>query len=494
VGPGGCSPRTPPGIIPESAWNELSYNVSTLHYFWGAGGGGPSALFKKPYWQVGQTPGGTMRLLPDVSLTAGWQQVGFVVSQSWTAADGPAEPPQPQALDFAGGTSASTPAFAGILALLNQALAALDASTPVGLGNANPVLYAIHASTRATSTPAFRDITQGNTFVPCKRGTPDCPASPPYQYGYAAGPGFDMATGIGSVDVKNLVAAWTTLTPTSTTLAVTPSRTAEGSSVRVTATVASTATTTAMTGSVIFYVDTVDDAGLADLALSPTAALSARTVAGLEGGTATTTLSVPPGLDGHAHVVAFYGGDDHYLASWSGAARVRATSDLALTPTSVTIHPNAQATFATTGGFAPVEWAIVFDSTCDDKSRCAKVEALTATKGAYQAGPVEGETILAAIDADGAEARATVTVRGAAVDGGTLPPPWDPEAGAMDAAVDGSPTEASPDAGAPSTPGGSSGCSCRAAPPRKGAWLDALLLAGALGARRQARSRRRRAT
>jgi hypothetical protein len=473
-GTAACSPVDPPGYVPESAWNEIAYNISTFDYFWGAGGGGASVIFAKPYWQVGQTPSGTMRLVPDVSVTAGWQQVGYVVSQSWTAADGSEQPVQPEALGISGGTSAATPAFAGILALVNQALSTKNPTAPVGLGNANPVLYAIAASTKDTASPAFHDITTGNTFVPCAPGTPDCPTSPPYQYGFAAAPGYDMATGLGSVDVANLVAAWTSLTPTRTTLVATPSGTTEGSKVTLVATVLSTAVTNALTGSVVFYADTLDEAGLADLSMAATATLSPTTTGGHEGGTATATVVVPGGLLDQAHVVAFYGGDAHYLASWSSASSVTETSDFALAPTTTTVHPNGQATFTTSGGFAPVQWLVERDTTYKGKEH-AEVESLTATTGIFQAGPVDGLAIIAAIDRDGAEARAIITVAGASVDGGTLPPPWD--GGGLDSgSTDAAPKDASVDApllqdaardvGAESEPMGStplaaSGCGCR---------------------------------
>jgi hypothetical protein len=353
-------------------------------------------------------------------LTAAWSQVGYIVSTSWTAADGVSS----SAWGGAASPSAAAPSFAGILALLNQALATQDPGAPAGLGNANPVLYAISASTRGTSSAAFRDVTSGNNVVPCQQGTVDCPSQPPYQYGYQAGPGYDMVTGLGSVDAHNLVAAWTGLTPTRTSLQVMPSGTAEGAPVHLAATVASNATSNAMTGSVLFYFDTLDDGGSPDLSLMATAAI-APTTSGSEGGTATAVAIAPSGFLGKARVVAFYGGDSHYLASWSQAATVATTSTLAASPPAITLQPNEQHTFTTSGGVPPVQWTIVRDTACDAKYNCSGVEALTATSGAFQAGPVDGTTLVAAIDADGAESRITVTVSGSPVDGGTLPPAWD---------------------------------------------------------------------
>jgi hypothetical protein len=100
-------------------------------------------------------------------------------------------------LDPFGGTSVSAQVFAGILAILNQA------TNSKGLGNANLQLYALAASSPA----AFHDITTGNNMVPCTSGTVDCPAGTT-EIGYSAKPGYDLATGLGSLDVAVLAKAW----------------------------------------------------------------------------------------------------------------------------------------------------------------------------------------------------------------------------------------------------------------------------------------------
>ena len=97
---------------------------------------------------------------------------------------------------FSGGTSASTPTFAGIVALVQQKLGTGS------LGNINPVLYALAAQ----SPSAFHDVTTGNNIVPCQPGVNGCPAAG--HYGFSAGPGYDLATGLGSVDAKAFVDAW----------------------------------------------------------------------------------------------------------------------------------------------------------------------------------------------------------------------------------------------------------------------------------------------
>ena len=77
-----------------------------------------------------------------------------------------------------GGTSVGAPAFAGIVAILNQA------TQSNGLGNINPTLYSLAAS----HADAFHDITTGNNIVPCTQGSTGCPASAPFQIGFSAAP------------------------------------------------------------------------------------------------------------------------------------------------------------------------------------------------------------------------------------------------------------------------------------------------------------------
>ena len=100
-------------------------------------------------------------------------------------------------LNTVGGTSAGAPAFAGIVALINQKMNGPQ-------GNVNPRLYQL----AATTPSAFHDITVGGNTVPCSSGTLDCGASS--YLGYAATPGYDLATGLGTLDVFKLISAWAT--------------------------------------------------------------------------------------------------------------------------------------------------------------------------------------------------------------------------------------------------------------------------------------------
>jgi uncharacterized protein (TIGR03437 family) len=169
--------------IPEIAWND-SRTVNVL----AASAGGLSARYPQPPWQIGPGVSSTKdRAVPDIALAAS------VTSDSYVTITGGQVQP-------VGGTSAATPVFAGMVALLNQH----EASN--GEGNINPNLY------RLAQTNGFHDIVSGNNIVPCVVGTPNCVNG---FLGYPAGPGYDLVTGLGSVDAYNLVAEWNAPTPQS---------------------------------------------------------------------------------------------------------------------------------------------------------------------------------------------------------------------------------------------------------------------------------------
>jgi subtilase family serine protease len=98
-------------------------------------------------------------------------------------------------LPVVGGTSAGVPAFAGIVALINQ-------KTGQRQGNINATLYSLAAA----NSSVFHDLVSGDNKVPCTAGTPDCPSGG--TIGYTAGIGYDPVTGLGSPDAGALVNAW----------------------------------------------------------------------------------------------------------------------------------------------------------------------------------------------------------------------------------------------------------------------------------------------
>lgn len=479
--------------IPESAWNETLEDIDAGYGGLGAGGGGVSRLFVKPYWQVPYTPSDGARDVPDIALSASADVLPYAVSLSWTTADGDAQAPQPQALTAFGGTSASAPALAGILALVNQAVSEAHPGAPVGLGNANPMLYALAASTAWKQ--AFHDITTGDNVIPCTPGSPACPASPPFQFGYTAGAGYDQVTGLGSIDAANLVAAWTSMTPTSTMLHVEETGTAEGSPIQLTATVSSQGTTNPMTGSVTFYFVTQGDGGLGisgTLGTEPVTSSSS----GTEVGTASLTAKAPGGLRGSgSRIGAFYSGDPHYLASWSAMSSASGTSTLAICPTSISLTAGQMGfTFEARGGSPPIVWSTLADNTCakeGDEIVCSSVDG-----GLLTAGPTPGSVMVVAIDVNDSYATAEVTVTEAEGDGSTLPlVTCASDASVADASSDseaGNTYDAGPLNDARTQPpaelNGPSGCSCVAAGEGSpGAWrggLAGLLVAVVASGRR----------
>ncbi len=199
--------------IPETVWNDTPASV-TAGQGLSATGGGKSAVFSKPSWQTGAgVPDDASRDVPDVSFSGSPNHDGYLIcSQSFFASATPAvtsctsgfRGSDGSSLAVVGGTSAGAPAFAGVVALLNQKTGSN------GLGNVNPTLYSL-----AASTPnAFHDITApGDNKVPCTQGTKGCPTAAPFQYGFSAGTGYDQVTGLGSLNVTNLANAWAALTP-----------------------------------------------------------------------------------------------------------------------------------------------------------------------------------------------------------------------------------------------------------------------------------------
>jgi uncharacterized protein (TIGR03437 family) len=269
--------------IPETAWND-SVAANALE----AGGGAPSVQFSKPVWQTGLgVPNDGVRDLPDISLTASPFKYAYLIqSQGF--------------LQAVGGTSASSPSWAGIAALLNQYLMSNKVIAQPGLGNINPVLYRLAQAT----TDVFHDISSGSNQVPCLQSSPDCIDG---MVGFSAGPGYDLATGLGSVDAFHLITEWNIGTATTTSLTAAPTSAGLGDSVVLTAKVTG-GSGASPTGAIDFV---TNDVNLGTAALAPSGP-----------GTATATLTVTGSqiAIGDGTVAALYSGDGVYTGSEGRAA------------------------------------------------------------------------------------------------------------------------------------------------------------------------------
>jgi subtilase family serine protease len=171
--------------IPETAWNDTA-DVGKLL----STGGGASIFYPKPAWQKAPgVPDDNARHVPDIAFTSSPYHDPYATVMHGSQ-------------HVTGGTSAAGPFFAGVLALLSQQLGNSGVQDKPGLGNINAKLYQL----AETAPDVFHDITSGDNIVPCRTGTADC--GPSRKYGYQAGPGYDHATGLGSIDVDKLLRSW----------------------------------------------------------------------------------------------------------------------------------------------------------------------------------------------------------------------------------------------------------------------------------------------
>jgi len=212
---------------PIGANGRLDGIVATWGYQtnqgFGAGGGGISELTAaRPAWQpTGQFcsirsfcngPATPRRLQPDVSLNADpVTGVAVIINAGVTGAPGPQIGP-------IGGTSAAAPDMAAMWALVLEACkqqiscsvngGLFGSSHSYRLGNPAPLLYRLSAAQRQA---AFMDIAYGS-IAQCNStvGTFPCPLAS-LDDGFVAGPGYDLATGLGAPFARNLIKAVTGL-------------------------------------------------------------------------------------------------------------------------------------------------------------------------------------------------------------------------------------------------------------------------------------------
>lgn len=193
------------GYIPEGAWNEPYDHADKLQV--AATGGGVSVYLPKPSWQSAPgVPGAQGRYVPDVSFASSLKNGYF---GCMAASQGSCAVGSDGFFHFVlwGGTSAAAPSMAGIAALLNQSRGSAQ-------GNLNPTLYALGAN---SGNGVFHDVTvQSSGVSGCSVGTASlCNNSLPSPtslsgglQGYLIGPGYDLATGLGSIDANALLTQW----------------------------------------------------------------------------------------------------------------------------------------------------------------------------------------------------------------------------------------------------------------------------------------------
>ncbi len=280
----------------------------------GVSGTGSGALYgyAKPSWQAGTgVPSDGVRDIPDISLFAASGQNFSAYPICANAGDCVPDSSGNLQITLVGGTSASAQAMAGIMALIDQKYGRQ--------GQADFTLYAL-----AHQVPsAFHDVTLGSNNMTCEQSSPGCSpdANGDGFYSlqkYSATPGYDLASGLGSIDASVLVNNWNSITfkPTTTSLQISPTTAQRGSGVNASFNVKSASGGGTPQGSVALLAD------LTSISAPPLGVFT------LNNGEASASLTNLPG--GTYQVWAEYSGDGTYGSSQS-------------TPQSVTITPAASA-------------------------------------------------------------------------------------------------------------------------------------------------------
>jgi hypothetical protein len=315
-----------------------------------------------PTWQaqsgVTGTSGLTARAIPDVSFFA---SDGFLSSSAYlicvsAASQDPECTYSTSSEPFAqevGGTSVATPAMAGVMALINQKAGAAQ-------GSPNAELYSLAAkqssgscsaeSTRTSNGCYFNDIDQGTNAMACDYSayvntpSPNCTIAHAGDYvgilpGYSAGTGYDEASGLGSLNIANVVNGWTAavgLAKANVTVTPQPASINSNNSLSVTVTVAGTGTLQDPNGQTVVPTGTVT--------LSATGSAYSSTQPLNSSGSYTFTVpanSLPGSATGEIDTLtAKYAGDTDYAAT-SNTGQVTVTTVVLLTPT-ITVTPASQ--------------------------------------------------------------------------------------------------------------------------------------------------------
>jgi subtilase family serine protease len=359
------------GYVPETVWedscasslfaNDPFYGngLSPLAYcdtasaqnaaVSGGGEGGISVVYDRPAYQTGiqgLSSSITKRVTPDISGFAAGGYWGHLTVACDSGTDGGANSActSPTTFGGAGGTSFAAPELAGVFALLKAANGRQ--------GLVQPTLYALataqysqgggaacYANGQAVnngvttglpvSTCIFHDVTTGNNDNPCVAGSPNCYApggasigiltasadTSVLTYAYPSAPGYDIATGLGSVNVTNLITKWNTAFSSTTSLSANPTSITSAQSTALTAKVLG-GTPPNYVGSAPVVSGTV------------TFKLGGATLGScaLVSGTCSTNVAGTALQSGSNSITAVYGSSGTYPASTSTAVTVTVTS------------------------------------------------------------------------------------------------------------------------------------------------------------------------
>jgi subtilase family serine protease len=357
--------------LPEQVWNDdfgLDVDPNGLgesELYEGGGGtsncsmpplttGGCSGGYAKPSWQTGAgVPADGARDLPDVSLFAanGFNLSAYAVcAYAGECVTGTGENAE---VYLVGGTSASSPAMAGIMALVNQKYGRQ--------GQANYTLYPLAKQKPA----AFHDITLGSNQALCWiwpiAGCTDVGNGIWETTQFLAGPGYDLASGLGTVDANVLVSNWNSITfePTTTTLEIVKTRVAHGTPVVMTTKVMPKSGSGTPTGNVAIEGSVAMPVGQSQLFIP------------LSNGTGTSSVNDLPA--GEYTITGHYGGDGTFARSTS--------QPVTLTVTAAPVTSNVNFAVYNELSTVPAGAGVVYDSPLTLVAQPGAAIASAATNG-----------------------------------------------------------------------------------------------------------------
>jgi subtilase family serine protease len=316
--------------IPEGAWNEPFDGNNALQVA-GTGGGVSLVIKPTPSWQAGAgVPSARAgRYTPDVSFSASGHDAYFACL---AAAGGSCVVSNHQFnfVEFSG-TSASAPDMAGVAAILNQSRGAVQ-------GHLNPTLYKL--GEEQVTFSVFNDVTIAssgvtkcsvNTASTCNNTVASSTGLSGGTSGFLVNPGYDEATGLGSINIGNLLTAWASpLVPSLTAMMTSASQVPAATNVTFTATVTPFSGGGTPTGNVTF--------------LDGTTTLGTGTISGGMATFMTSTLSV-----GVHSITGVYQGDTAFAGSEASISQTVGTlSQTAIQTSAPQVAVNTSVTLTAT--------------------------------------------------------------------------------------------------------------------------------------------------